>query len=400
MAKIPKSAAKKKNTSRKAAAKKAAKQAKTPEPKPGTPRAKAPAKPAAKKVAAKKAAAPKPAAKKAAKAAKKAAAKKSAKTTARKPAAAKKATTPKKTKPAAKKPATKKAATARKATPKAPKPSSASKAAAKKTTASRAVKPAAKKAQPTKAPAAKKAAAAIAKKAAKPKKASTGKAAAPRSNEKRTANVLSKKEALAKLLSLRAKDTKREARDASKAAQQGKVVPTSVAKAAEFAEARRISTIVHARDREEAVEKPVVKKKRRRRKAPYTKTELRELREILESERQRLVKEIDRLRSGNGDDGGNNRTFSNHQADAATDSSAVETMLVTRRYEEERLTDIVGALERLESGEYGLCEMCADEQQKLCDTCPYIPIGRLRAKPFAKLCVPCRQMLEKKNRQR
>ncbi|MFK2823500.1 RNA polymerase-binding protein DksA [Arcobacter sp. YIC-80] len=48
------------------------------------------------------------------------------------------------------------------------------------------------------------------------------------------------------------------------------------------------------------------------------------------------------------------------------------------------LEEIEDALKRIEKGTYGVCEMC-DES---------IAIGRLRAKPFAKFCTPCREIYE------
>ncbi|WP_072680067.1 RNA polymerase-binding protein DksA [Arcobacter sp. LA11] len=48
------------------------------------------------------------------------------------------------------------------------------------------------------------------------------------------------------------------------------------------------------------------------------------------------------------------------------------------------LNEIEDALKRIEKGTYGICEMC-DES---------IAIGRLRAKPFAKFCTPCREIYE------
>jgi len=48
------------------------------------------------------------------------------------------------------------------------------------------------------------------------------------------------------------------------------------------------------------------------------------------------------------------------------------------------LKEIEDALKRIEKGTYGICEMC-DES---------IAIGRLRAKPFAKFCTPCREIYE------
>lgn len=48
------------------------------------------------------------------------------------------------------------------------------------------------------------------------------------------------------------------------------------------------------------------------------------------------------------------------------------------------LKEIEDALKRISAGTYGVCEMC-DEA---------IAIGRLRAKPFAKFCTPCREIYE------
>lgn len=48
------------------------------------------------------------------------------------------------------------------------------------------------------------------------------------------------------------------------------------------------------------------------------------------------------------------------------------------------LAEIEDALKRINKGTYGVCEMC-DES---------IALGRLRAKPFAKFCTPCREIYE------
>lgn len=48
------------------------------------------------------------------------------------------------------------------------------------------------------------------------------------------------------------------------------------------------------------------------------------------------------------------------------------------------LEEIESALKRIQKGTYGICEMC-DES---------IALGRLRAKPFAKFCTPCREIYE------
>ena len=53
--------------------------------------------------------------------------------------------------------------------------------------------------------------------------------------------------------------------------------------------------------------------------------------------------------------------------------------------EREKLKNIDEALLRLEEGEYGICEECEEE----------IPVGRLKAMPFARYCVKCKADIEK-----
>ncbi len=143
------------------------------------------------------------------------------------------------------------------------------------------------------------------------------------------------------------------------------------------------------------------RKVKRPRKSPYTKAEMKELRAVLEEERESLIKDLRQL----DDLADSNRqtthaTFSSHQADAASDSSALESTFIQRRYEEERFAAVLEALLRIENGTYGLCDLCDEEQNNLCGACPFIPVDRLRAKPFARMCVQMRQRMEKTNNKR
>ncbi|MBA3831948.1 MAG: TraR/DksA family transcriptional regulator [Chthoniobacterales bacterium] len=52
------------------------------------------------------------------------------------------------------------------------------------------------------------------------------------------------------------------------------------------------------------------------------------------------------------------------------------------------MIEIDAALERIESGTYGICEMSGDP----------IPIPRLRAIPFARLTVECQSKVEKQSK--
>jgi RNA polymerase-binding transcription factor DksA len=144
---------------------------------------------------------------------------------------------------------------------------------------------------------------------------------------------------------------------------------------------------------------PPKPKKAPRRKAPYSKSDIRELRKLLEDERERLLRDLrslDDLADSNRET--THATFSSHQADAASDSSSLESTFIQRRMEEERFAWVTEALVRIDKGTYGLCDLCADEPSNLCDSCPYIPIDRLRAKPHAKMCVPLRVQMEKRNK--
>lgn len=49
------------------------------------------------------------------------------------------------------------------------------------------------------------------------------------------------------------------------------------------------------------------------------------------------------------------------------------------------LNQIVEAIKKIDDGTYGDCAMCGVT----------IPIGRLKAKPFAKFCTECREVYEK-----
>ena len=71
--------------------------------------------------------------------------------------------------------------------------------------------------------------------------------------------------------------------------------------------------------------------------------------------------------------------------DQASNERDRELLLLLGDREREKVRNIDEALARLEEGEYGICEDCEEE----------IPIGRLKAMPFARLCVKCKTDLEK-----
>jgi len=71
--------------------------------------------------------------------------------------------------------------------------------------------------------------------------------------------------------------------------------------------------------------------------------------------------------------------------DQASNERDRELLLLLGDREREKIRNIDEALARLEEGEYGICEDCEEE----------IPLGRLKAMPFARLCVKCKAEPEK-----
>jgi RNA polymerase-binding transcription factor DksA len=80
--------------------------------------------------------------------------------------------------------------------------------------------------------------------------------------------------------------------------------------------------------------------------------------------------------------------YSLHMADAGTDNFDREFALSLVSNEQEALYEIEEALKRLETGTYGLCEMCEKPIRR----------ERLDAVPFARLCVACQSIAEKTHR--
>ena len=54
------------------------------------------------------------------------------------------------------------------------------------------------------------------------------------------------------------------------------------------------------------------------------------------------------------------------------------------------IDDITYSLSKFETNDYGICEMCEDD----------IAIERLHAKPHARYCIGCREIYEKKEREK
>ena len=74
-----------------------------------------------------------------------------------------------------------------------------------------------------------------------------------------------------------------------------------------------------------------------------------------------------------------------HLAELASDASEKAVMFGQMESQSGQLAEVRDALERLDQGAFGLCDECNDD----------IPIERLRAIPYARLCRGCKSAEER-----
>lgn len=101
------------------------------------------------------------------------------------------------------------------------------------------------------------------------------------------------------------------------------------------------------------------------------------LRSFLESEQNRLQAVIAQIDS----EGGNNIGYGNHMADDASEAFEQAKEMALHQNARELLEKVNKALTRFEQGAYGICELCRAE----------IDPARLKALPYATLCLRCQQ---------
>jgi len=114
--------------------------------------------------------------------------------------------------------------------------------------------------------------------------------------------------------------------------------------------------------------------------------QLDELREMLTKERMLILQRINHATSSLT----SNRQAGEESADVGSDDFIRETTLSTLADEREKLQMIELALQNMSEKSYGICNDCGKS----------IGLGRLRAKPYAKLCVICKSIREEHGGQR
>ncbi|MBI3321492.1 MAG: TraR/DksA C4-type zinc finger protein [Candidatus Omnitrophica bacterium] len=123
-----------------------------------------------------------------------------------------------------------------------------------------------------------------------------------------------------------------------------------------------------------------------------TKEQVKHFRQLLITERTRLTDEIKSIaqnismtpRDASGDLSG----YTVHLADMAADTYERELSTNIVSSEQQILYQIDDALKRLDDGSYGLCQPCNQP----------ISMSRLKAVPYASLCINCQRAKEQQNK--
>lgn len=124
-------------------------------------------------------------------------------------------------------------------------------------------------------------------------------------------------------------------------------------------------------------------KKLDKKTSEFYKKLLLEIREEISGDISHISEET--LKKSQKDASGDISGYTFHMADVATDNYDREFSLGLASKERVVLMDINHALQKIQEGEFGLCESCKKPISKV----------RLKAMPYARLCLKCQQGREK-----
>lgn len=135
-----------------------------------------------------------------------------------------------------------------------------------------------------------------------------------------------------------------------------------------------------------AKKKPTV---RRDKSGALGKAELNEFKALLNERMGQIKKAVDKmgtdaLSHSGAEASGALSTMPLHMADVGSDAFEQDMTLGRLEVESREMEEIGRALTRIDAGSYGLCENCRKP----------IPKGRLRAIPYARLCIECKEKEE------
>lgn len=126
-------------------------------------------------------------------------------------------------------------------------------------------------------------------------------------------------------------------------------------------------------------------------KKKFNKKELAEFKKIILKRKEEIIQDIqhiseDTLKKSQKEASGDISGYTYHMADIATDTYDREFSLGLASNERDILYELDDALKKIDEGSFGICEDCKGLITKV----------RLRAVPYARLCVKCQQKREKR----
>jgi len=125
---------------------------------------------------------------------------------------------------------------------------------------------------------------------------------------------------------------------------------------------------------------------------PLTKTQLKQFRQLLLAERAKVAGEIKSIAQETSksprEASGDLSAYTVHMADMAADTYERELSMDLVSSEQEVLYQIDDALKRMDEGAYGICQQCDKP----------ITMTRLKAVPYASLCIQCQRLKEQKDK--
>ena len=123
-----------------------------------------------------------------------------------------------------------------------------------------------------------------------------------------------------------------------------------------------------------------------------SKQQLKQFRQLLITERAKCADEIKSIAQDTSksprEASGDLSAYTIHMADMAADTYERELSMNIVSSEQATLYEIDDALKRLDDGSYGICQQCNKP----------ITMSRLKAVPYASLCIACQRVKEQKNK--
>lgn len=134
----------------------------------------------------------------------------------------------------------------------------------------------------------------------------------------------------------------------------------------------------------------------------YSKKDLEHFKKIIIEKRDEIITQLQNLKeqmmdTSTGEYINENSPYSLHMAEQGTDAMEREKTFLYAQRETKFLGYLEAALNRIDAGTYGICLDCIEEPKHLCDSCPLVPKARLEAVPHSQVCVPIKQLQEKKD---